>query len=36
MKLSQALEQNTALTAEIHELTKVIHATVCADKGTAP
>lgn len=34
MKLSEALQQNTALTAEIHALTKVIHATICARKGT--
>jgi cell shape-determining protein MreC len=33
-KLSEALRQNTALTAEIHKLTKVIHETVCAGKGT--
>lgn len=32
--LSQALEQNTALTAEIHQLTKVIHQTVCAEAAT--
>ncbi len=25
--------QNTALTAEIHQLTKVIHETICAGKG---
>jgi hypothetical protein len=36
IKLSQALDQNTALTAEIHELTKLIHATVCLEKGTTP
>jgi hypothetical protein len=29
-KLSIALAQNTALTTEIHELTKLIHETVCA------
>jgi hypothetical protein len=34
IKLSAALEQNTALTAEIHALTKVIHQTVCAGNGT--
>jgi hypothetical protein len=33
IKLSEALQQNTALTAEIHQLTKVIHETICAGKG---
>jgi cell shape-determining protein MreC len=28
-KLTVALQQNTALTTEIHELTKLIHETVC-------
>jgi hypothetical protein len=30
--LSKSLELNTALTREIHELTTVIHASVCAAK----
>ena len=34
-KLSEALRQNTALTTEIHKLTKLIHETVCVGKGTA-
>jgi hypothetical protein len=34
MRLSEALQQNMALTAEIHALTKVIHETICAGKGT--
>lgn len=33
IKLSEALKQNTALTGEIHALTKVIHETVCSGKG---
>jgi low affinity Fe/Cu permease len=33
VKLSKALEQNTALTTEIHKLTKLIHQTICP---TAP
>jgi hypothetical protein len=33
-KLSKSLEQNTALTREVHELTKLIHATVCPPKVT--
>jgi low affinity Fe/Cu permease len=32
-KLSESLKQNTDLTAEIHELTKVIHQTVCGSGG---
>jgi hypothetical protein len=32
LKLSKSLELNTTLTREIHELTKVIHGTVCASK----
>jgi low affinity Fe/Cu permease len=35
IRLSEALQQNTALTTEIHELTKVIHEAVCGEKGTA-
>jgi hypothetical protein len=31
-KLSEALDQNTKLTAEIHELARLIHDTVCAPK----
>ena len=34
-KLSEALKQNTALTTEIDQLTKLIHETVCVGKGTA-
>jgi hypothetical protein len=33
-KLSEALRQNTALTTEIHELTKIIHQAVCAARTT--
>jgi low affinity Fe/Cu permease len=36
LKLSLALQQNTDLTAEIHELTKVIHETVCAGSSPRP
>ena len=32
LKLSKSLEQNTTLTREVHELTKIIHETVCASK----
>ena len=31
-KLSKSLEQNTALTREVHELATLIHATVCPSK----
>jgi low affinity Fe/Cu permease len=34
LKLSESLKQNTELTAEIHELTKLIHQTVCAPGGS--
>jgi hypothetical protein len=33
LKLSKALAQNTALTKAIHELTMVIHQTVCVGDG---
>jgi low affinity Fe/Cu permease len=33
IKLSESLKQNTDLTAEIHELTKLIHQTVCVGAG---
>jgi len=33
LKLSRALAENTALTKAIHELTTVIHETVCLSKG---
>jgi hypothetical protein len=36
IKLSEALKQNTTLTSEIHELTKVIHDTVCAARDARP
>jgi low affinity Fe/Cu permease len=29
LKLSKALQQNTTLTTEIHQLTKLIHETIC-------
>jgi low affinity Fe/Cu permease len=35
VKLSRALAQNTALTKEIHELTKIIHATVVLGEKSA-
>jgi hypothetical protein len=35
VKLSEALSQNTALTQEIHELTKAIHEALTSDKGIA-
>jgi hypothetical protein len=34
-KLSEVLSQNTALTQEIHELTKAIHEALTGDKGIA-
>lgn len=34
LRLSKALKQNTDLTTEIHELTKLIHQTVCLGGGT--
>jgi low affinity Fe/Cu permease len=34
IKLSEALAQNTALTKEIHELTRIIHKTVCAGEAS--
>ncbi len=32
LKLSTSLELNTQLTQEVHDLTKVIHETICAAK----
>jgi len=32
LTLSKSLEQNTTLTREVHEPTKIIHETICASK----